>query len=188
MTIPTSVIKFGFEKAGAFLGGPIGAAVAGLAATSAFATAEISSLAEKLADGTATSQDIVSAMVGIEGALLASGGLSAAAGMVAAPGTLITTAVIVGAVGAMYFKNPTASMDAFMELVNDWGQQPWTLIGNAAGAYSREIGRQNAIDAQISADYRAAKNFERPKDPLALDLNGNGIEATVIDNSHPRVF
>ncbi len=41
---------------------------------------------------------------------------------------------------------------------------------------------------ELNRDYSAARSWTRPKDPLVLDLDGDGIEATAIDRSAPVLF
>jgi Ca2+-binding RTX toxin-like protein len=44
------------------------------------------------------------------------------------------------------------------------------------------------IDTQCNRDWAAAKTYMKPRDPLVLDLDNDGIEATAIDPTHPIVF
>ena len=41
---------------------------------------------------------------------------------------------------------------------------------------------------EINRDFNVARNFVQPRDPLILDLDSDGIEATAIDPSSPVLF
>ena len=111
MPVPGFVVKGVFERAGAYVGGSLGSAIGGLAATSAVAEMEAFEVGEKIANGDATFSDIFRLTAALEGALLSSELLGASLGLVAAPGFLVMAAVAVAGVAAAYYKNQTASDD-----------------------------------------------------------------------------
>jgi hypothetical protein len=67
MTIPGFVLKGALEKAGAYVGGPLGAAIGGLAATTALTTKEFAETSELIADGQVSFDDIIRLTTALEG-------------------------------------------------------------------------------------------------------------------------
>jgi hypothetical protein len=153
MAIPESVVKYAFQKAGSVIGGDLGAKIAALGANTAFLEADGDELAQKIADGTATSGDIARFSGDLAGELLIGWGAVAAAGLAEEPGALITTGVFIGAAAGLYEKNPTAFLDGADALADSWGQQPWTILRNVANAYSA---RKNNNSCSL------ATRFEKP--------------------------
>jgi hypothetical protein len=80
------------------------------------------------------------------------------------------------AAAAFWYRNETASLDMGQALYDSWGQQPWTIVDNMAKAYSREVERQKAVDAEANSKFGGAKAWRPPVDPLMLDLDGNSLE------------
>ena len=185
MAVPGFVVKGVFERAGAYVGGPLGAAIGGLAATSALAEKEAFEVGEKIADGNATFSDIFRLTAALEGALLSGEILGAALGVAAAPGFLVAAAVAIAGVAAAYYKNQTASDDAIQEVIDGikLGTQPWTIAKAAMDAYSKEIERQKKIDVAANAKFSDARAWRQPVDPLMLDLDGDGLELKRADGS-----
>ncbi|MDR6539337.1 hypothetical protein [Variovorax soli] len=178
MTIPDFVLKGAFSKAGKFVGGPLGAAIGSLAATSAVLEREAFEVGEKIADGEATFRDIARLTAALEGAMLSAGLLGGALGVIAAPTGLATAAVVLAGAAAAYFKNPIASQDAIDAAIDGIarGDQPWSIGKAVAEAYGKEIDRQKKIDYQAHQSFDAARAWRQPVDPLMLDLDGDGLE------------
>ena len=190
MAIPNFVIKSALEKAGNYVGGPFGAALGGLVGTTTATTIEISELGQKIANGNATFHDIIRATTALEASLLSVGILGGVLGVVAAPGALVAAVVVAAGVYSAYYKNQIASDDAIQVLIDGivLGNQPWTIAAALADAYGTEIARQKAIDIAINDAFLAAKNWTAPRDPLVLDLDGDGIETAGIDPTAPVLF
>ena len=192
MSLPNFIVKFAMERAGAYVGGPIGAALAAIGATGAFAVAEVGNLVNRTnSEQPVRLSDVAAATAAVEAALYSAGvyGTAVGSATVAAPGLLIGGLIIAVGVAATYHKNPTASLDAFETFWNTFdGSRPWEAAARAAKAYSAEKERQRAIDAACNRKFIDCQNWTPPRDPLVLDLNGGGIQTIAIDPARPILF
>jgi hypothetical protein len=105
------------------------------------------------------------------------GGAAAAAGIVLSP-TLVVTAVVVGGVAAGYYAGEWYNA-AFQDAVR---------LGEVIGESRLLDPIFDFINDLVSVDYvTGARTRRLPRDPLAIDLDGDGIE-TVGVGSNPILF
>lgn len=73
MDVPNIVICAAFTRMGNWVGGPVGAGIGALTATTAFATRELSELAVRINEGRVSFHDIWRATTAVEAGLLSYG-------------------------------------------------------------------------------------------------------------------
>jgi len=171
------------EKAGAIVGGPAGAALAGIGATSAFAVAKLDELFTRVDNQNVRVSDVVAAAAAVESFLYTVGVYGTAVGstVVVAPEALVGGLIVAVGVAALYHQNPTASLDAFETFLNTFDtSKPWIAAASAAKAYSKEVARQKNVEANSNLIISLQNRFDQALhtiSPLILDLDGlNGAE------------
>ncbi|MGH6646964.1 calcium-binding protein, partial [Aquabacterium sp.] len=186
------IIKQVATTVGNYVGGAVGSAVAGAAVGVVMAEAEAINLYNNLADGTATSADVIAVTAAIEGAIFGAGVTLVEAGLLAGGigASIPLTAVAIAAAGAWVFynRNDVAIQDAFDTFIDGVknGDQPWTFIPKIIDDYQKSAYHRN-VSPGANNNYRDATTY-RPRDPLAIDLTGNGIETVGINPASPILF
>jgi len=98
-----------------------------------------------------------------------------------------------GAVQVVTTKDPEAALDFLADIIM---LQPWYL-GSVMGddfkaALKRTLqlfdGRDEYIEAQVNGNYNSARRWFPTRDPLTLDLDGDGIETIGINANDPILF
>lgn len=182
----TNVAQFIGGQIGKTLGGPIGQAAAFYLLGQPGLTVSTADLLTKLQDGTATSKDVADVLQDVAQVLAGVGVLAGLAN------PLLLT--MVGVVGAVKFISDNHS--AILDLVGDLDQ-----ITRDASKLPVALNPQAAIDQglmdprtllprpdqSINTSWTTAINTRMQRDPLAIDLDGDGIETLGI-GSNPVLF
>ena len=195
--LPDFAMKYLAGWVGNAVGGALWGGVATTAMTSTIAGAEFVSLVNGLRDGTATRADIAAVVTAAEASLLAGGLTLSSAGLLegalvvggaAVSAPLVAWLVAAAGIAVLYERNQVAIQDAAQVMTESIarGDQPWTFLPRMWDAYRAESFRRR-ISPDTNTNWRIATTPPR-RDPLAIDLDGDGIETVGIPASGSPVL
>jgi len=130
--------------------------------------------------GEQTTHDVMSTAVGIISGTLAAEGLMLAGGALIGAGLLPAIVVCGAAIGAGYVVGKLSQ-----EAYDQYGKSITDLLGDV-GEFVFE--KADSIADEVMGFFDNAQAWVQRKDPLTLDLDGDGLETTGVSSTNPILF